>query len=331
MRANLLPLLACPLDRTDLDRSGSELHCAQGHRFPLVDGIPVLLDPAVVPNHGYLAETLAAAQRWRVGEPLGWEADAETAADGVDGWVQQEIVHTCGGLYTGLLGHLPRYPIPDWPWPTGEGIRLLDLGCNWGRWTIAAARAGHVVLGIDPSLRSLLAARRVAARLGVEADFVAADARALPLRSGAVARVFCYSVLQHFSREDLETTLREIARVLGTAGVAWVQMANRWGLRQRWAEWTQRRQAPGIFAVRRYAPRELLAIFEAAIGPSQLSVDGFFTLNAQSADLDLLPPRLRAVVLASDGLRRASERVPGLALLADSLWLTSRRRSGSSG
>ena len=40
------------------------------------------------------------------------------------------------------------------------GSRLLDLGSSWGRWSIAAARKGYSVVGLDPSLGAVLAARR---------------------------------------------------------------------------------------------------------------------------------------------------------------------------
>jgi hypothetical protein len=56
-----------------------------------------------------------------------------------------------------------------------------------------------------------------------------------------------------------------------------------------------------------------------AIGPISISADGFLTINPQTSDLDLLPPRSRAVVRVSEGLRRASERLPLLVHVADSV------------
>jgi len=322
----LLSALACPVDRAPLNLVGSELECPSGHRYAVIDGIPVLLAADRPANHHYLQESLEAVERWRRNEALGWEADAASADGEVDGWVQQEIVHTCGGLYTSLLGSLSRYPIPAWPLAPGRGESLLDLGCNWGRWAVAAARAGYRVTGIDPSLRSLQAARRVLDAFGLEADLVVADARCLPFAPNAFAVGFSYSVLQHFSREDLLVSLDELARVVSHH--SYVQMANRWGLRQRYAEWQQQRRGPGLFAVRRYAPSQLKELFEAHLGPSEFFADGYFTLNPQLADRDLLPLRHRAVVTFSELLRRASGTLPGVRWLADSLWISSRLRSG---
>src|SRR5258705_11882356 len=97
---------------------------------------------------------------------------------------------------------MPKDPNPEMPVEEGPGGTLVDIGCNWGRWTIAAARRGYRTIGVDPSLQALLAARAVCAQLGVEADFVIGDASHLPLRSASIDTAFSYSVIQHFSKPD---------------------------------------------------------------------------------------------------------------------------------
>jgi hypothetical protein len=47
--------------------------------------------------------------------------------------------------------------------------------------------------------------------------------------------------------------------------------------------------------------------------------DGFFTINPQVSDLDLLPARSRVVVRVSEVLRRASRHAPFLVQVADSV------------
>jgi SAM-dependent methyltransferase len=323
----LLRSLVCPIDRTPLTRERDTLRCEARHSYPVVEGVAVLLVPDADPTHGYSNETLEAVARWKRGEPLGWEEDRPDAGGGVDRWVQQEIGNTCGNLYWGLLGQLPRYPIPELRLPAGEGQRLLDVGCNWGRWTIAASRAGYAAVGIDPSLRALLAAKRVARQLDTPAQFVVADARHLPFADDCLDVVFSYSVLQHFAREAAEATLEEMERVLRLSGFCLVQMANRYGIWQLYGQLRQWRRPQGLFAVRRYSPGELLEMFERRIGPAQLDVDGFFTLNAQPADLDLLPRRYQLVVRASEALRKLSATLPGLRRVADSLYVHARPRS----
>ena len=56
--------------------------------------------------------------------------------------------------------------------------------------------------------------------------------------------------------------------------------------------------------MRYWTPTELKSVF-GRIGPTELSTDGFFTLNPQKRDLDLLPPRFRAIVQVSELLKRA--------------------------
>ena len=109
----------------------------------------------------------------------------------IDPLVAKYLVKTHGNLYRGV--HLTRYPIPAFPL-RGPG-RLLDIGSNWGRWTVAAARAGFTATGIDPKAKAIDAARRVAEQLGVEAEYVVGDARALPFEDGSFDAVHSYSVL----------------------------------------------------------------------------------------------------------------------------------------
>ena len=58
-----------------------------------------------------------------------------------------------------------------------------------------------------------------------------------------------------------------------------------------------------------------------------LSVDGFFSLNPQASDMYLMPWRYRAVLHASECLRKLSHTVPLLAKCADSLYISSRKDS----
>lgn len=54
--------------------------------------------------------------------------------------------------------------------------RVLDLGSNRGRWTIAAALAGFDAVGADPSLGAVRAARR----MDTSIDVAVVDARHIP-------------------------------------------------------------------------------------------------------------------------------------------------------
>ena len=273
--------------------------CSRGHEYPYVDGIPILVvDDEMEPTQpGYWASA-EQIEAVRASEPPAVEGN------GVDPYVADLILGTHGNLYKHLSRGLPRYPIPDFPpGPAGNGGLLLDIGCNWGRWTIAAAQAGYRPIGIDPSFEAIVAARRIARQLGVETQYVVADGRKLPFVDETFDVVFSYGVLQHFSKSDVEVSVAEIRRVVKRDGLTWVQMPNALGLLNA-VRLAQRGFREGDrFEVRYWRPGELRDVFE-SIGPTELITDGFFTLNPQKRDLDLLPPAFRAVVHVSETLKR---------------------------
>ncbi len=291
--------LACPRDRSRLEPSGETLVCEQGHEYPYVDGIPVMVvDDEISPTQPSYWSTPEDIERVRAAEPPPVEGDA------VDPYVAELILGTHGNLYKHLSAGLSRYPIPDFPLQHGSGDLLLDIGCNWGRWTIAAAKRGYSAIGIDPSFEAIVAARRIARQLGIDARYVVADGRRLPFANETFDVVFSYGVLQHFSKTDVAVSVDEIRRVVKPAGYSWVQMPNALGalnavrLAQRGFREGER------FEVRYWKPSELKRVF-GRIGPTELKTDGFFTLNPQKRDLDLLPRRFRAVVRVSEALKRA--------------------------
>ena len=316
-----LRLLACPRDQRPLIPSDAALTCSEGHRYPIIEGFPILLRDDVPHTHWAATLSLESA---RQGSALDdWAA--APPAEGVHPFVQEGIGGTGGNLYRSLIGRLPKYPIPDIPLEEGRGRTLVDIGCNWGRWTIAAARRGYRPLGIDPSLQALLAARAVCAQLGVEADFVIGEARHLPLRTASVDTAFSYSVIQHFSKPDAARAAEEIGRVLVPGGEAVVQMPNAFGLRCVIQQARRGFRKPEKFEVRYWSPSELRRTFARAIGPARLTVDGFFSLNAQPAEAELLPVHYRALVHASAALARIANNLPPLVNLADSLYVRAER------
>jgi 2-polyprenyl-3-methyl-5-hydroxy-6-metoxy-1,4-benzoquinol methylase len=234
----------------------------------------------------------------------------------VDEHVRASLIKTHGNLYRGA--RLTRYPIPAFPLPPGKGRTLLDLGCNWGRWTIAAARAGWRATGIDRGKKSVRAAKRVAEQLGIDADYVLGDVRELPFPNASFDAVFSYSVLQHLAKNEISTVVAEIRRVLRPGGIVWIEMPNARGPLNLVRQARRGFSAGAGQDVRYWTIPELRAKF-GAIGAVSIAADGFFTINPQVGDLDLLPASSRAVVRVSDALRRASTRAPILVQFADSV------------
>ncbi len=98
------------------------------------------------------------------------------------------------------------------------GKRALDVGCGGGILSEALVREGAIVTGVDPSEKSLAAAREHAGRSGLSIDYRRGTAEALA--SGGLGAgfdlVFAVDVLEHV--DDLDGTLDAISTVLAPGG-----------------------------------------------------------------------------------------------------------------
>lgn len=340
----LRTILRCPSDGAELAERSELLICPHGHEFGVVDGVPVMLTESDHETLWVRSASLAAAQGVRQGkrapgdpfvdtigctpevraqlrtELLAAERDGTPSA--VDPVASSLVLATNGLLYKRLVGKLTRAPIPILSLPPGAGRILLDVGCSWGRWSIAGAQRGYRPVGLDPSLGAVLAAKRLAARCGVQAAFVVGDATALPFTQGAFHVAFSYSVLQHFGAQALERSLREIRRVLREDGRVLVQMANALGIRSLYHQARRRFGKGEGFDVRYRTPRQLLATFNRIFGDVSLAADCFLGLGIQRTDRDLLPRANRLIVDASEALKALATRVPLIRYCADSVYLS---------
>lgn len=333
-------ILACPVDGLDLEEGEGYLKCEKGHAYPLVQGVPVLLRGDVEETIGLGTRSLSLACDWARGvredpffiESLGisdqekeqvrsFFASGETKIDPVISYL---VGATNGILYKNVIGQLDRIPLPDLRLPLGEGRRILDVGCSWGRWSMAAAAKDYRPVGVDPSLGAVLAAKRLAARLGLPFEGVVGDVRHLPLKRSVVDTTFSYSVLQHFSKPDARQAFEEIARVTRPGGTVKIQMASAVGVRSFQHIVRRRFRKPMKFDVRYWTPWDLVGAFRDAFGNAELEVDCYFGLGLQPSDIELYSPSMRSLVKLSEHLRQASRVVRPLAYVADSLYLSAR-------
>ncbi len=332
--------LVCPLDYQPLVFRDDALHCASGHRYPVVDGVPVMLIDRIEQTIDLAAASLRRARSQGIDqrapelhlESLGISDDEKLGVlalakqgSAIDPVVAHLVAATNGLMYRHLIGSLDRYPLPDLPLPDGNGRSLLDVGCSWGRWTLAAEGRGYQAVGIDPSLGAVMAARRVARQLGAGTRYLVADARYLPFAEGRFDCVYSYSVLQHLSKPNAADAVAEVGRVLVSGGTAKVQMPTTLGVRCLYHQVKRGFREGRGFEVRYWSLPELRRLFTQRAGASRIDVDCYFGIGLQRADQPLMTPRLKRILSASESLKRASRRFRPLAWVADSVFVEAAR------
>jgi SAM-dependent methyltransferase len=238
----------------------------------------------------------------------------------IDPVVAYLVAATNGLMYRHLIGVLERYPIPELPLPDGKDRRLLDVGCSWGRWSLAAASQGYEAVGIDPSLGAVMAARRVARQIGAPTRYVVGDARHLPFPAGVFDVIYSYSVIQHFSYTDAEQAAAEMGRVLRAGGIAKVQMPTKYGIRCLYHQARRGFRSPRRFEVRYRTLGQLRELFETRIGATRFEADCYFGIGLQRSDAALMNGPRTAVIAASEAVKSASHLIPALIRVADSVF-----------
>ena len=98
-----------------------------------------------------------------------------------------------------------------------SGKDILEFGCGAAQWSIALAKRGGRVVGIDLSERQLEHARRLVDAAGVEVRLVHASAEAVPLPDASFDIVFCDHGAMTFA--DPYRTVPEAARLLRPGGL----------------------------------------------------------------------------------------------------------------
>jgi hypothetical protein len=80
---------------------------------------------------------------------------------------------------------------------------------------------------------------------------------------------------------------------------------------------------PKDFEVRYWSLPALRDTFTESVGPTSLSVDGYFGLGIQKSDIDLMPLRYQLVIRASEILRAMSKKAQWMKYFADSIYVKS--------
>ncbi len=123
-----------------------------------------------------------------------------------------------------------------------RGLRVLDVGCGDGAYSIHAARLGARVTGLDISPAMLDAARHRADAAGVSIEWREGRAEALPFPAASFDIIMAVTVLCFVP--DAAAAVREMARVLQPGGILVIGELGRYSL------WAFARRIRGWFGDR---------------------------------------------------------------------------------
>src|SRR2546425_8387200 len=99
------------------------------------------------------------------------------------------------------------------------GQRILDIACGGGRHSLAMARRGVLVTGIDLGPAAIAAAQRRAHKAGLSAEFVQGDVRRLEYVATFDAVTFIFGCFTEMTSRDAAEVLRRISRSLRPDGM----------------------------------------------------------------------------------------------------------------
>jgi 2-polyprenyl-3-methyl-5-hydroxy-6-metoxy-1,4-benzoquinol methylase/GNAT superfamily N-acetyltransferase len=159
-------------------------------------------------------------------------------------WTRSELEEMLNASDRVVRMAYSRMPIPDgdqpWlrhaereaslAWDTcglRPGMSVLDLGCGAGRHSLALARRGAIVTGVDYVGGFVEAARAAAQRDALPARFIQEDARSLALDQSFDLAICLYDVVGSFASDaENDRILRTLHRQLKPGGHALISVMN---------------------------------------------------------------------------------------------------------
>ena len=358
----LINNLVCPISKLPLIRKKNYFLSNKGEIYPIINNIPIMIPLTKKPNHISAYKSLSLVKKFKNKKIENDQYFLETLSIGKlvletlsIGKLEKKLIYkkiedlnnnkesdlkkniaivsglvgaTNGIAYRASIGDLNELPIPILPQKIKQDLvkPILDIGCNWGRWSIACSNKKNIIIGIDPSLGAIIIASNLAKIYGVKFIGIVGDARFLPFKNNSVASIISYSVIQHFSRKDVNLAVGEINRVLKPKGFSAVQMPNKLGLRCLYHQIRRGFRDGKNFEVRYWSIRKLNEVFS-RIGKTNFITDCYLGIGLQDNDFKFMSFLGKIALIISKFLKSVPFINSGKFILSDSIWVLTKKNN----
>ena len=103
-----------------------------------------------------------------------------------------------------------------------KASKVLDVGCGYGNWAIALAKAGFDMTAVDISSEAIRIVDARAKQEGVNVTTIICPAQNIRLPKASYDAAICNSVLDHMSFTDTKRTVNNIKNMLKPSGIAYI-------------------------------------------------------------------------------------------------------------
>lgn len=240
--------------------------------------------------------------------------------------IQQQIAGTNGIQYIDRIGKMKDYPVYELPVNKVEDGIMLDIGCGWGRWLVAANKKGYIPIGIDLRLEFCKTSLETIKNNGINGYIIAADLKELPFKEGIFDLVWSFSVIQHTHKERLLNCLTHIERILKGGAFTKLEFPNKDGFRNK------RGRANSSFNlsddydswdVRYYSIDDYRNYFLKIFNDFNYTVHSFLGLGVLKEDLKYVSIKNKILCAISLAFTNLSKVIKPMGKVADSIYIES--------
>ena len=104
---------------------------------------------------------------------------------------------------------------------TQKNLKLLDIGSHRGGYSIAFARLGYKVTGLELNPGRIETAKKASLSHNLDIKFILADARNTPFKDNEFDVILLSNVIEHI--KDTKKLLKELKRILKPGGLLYIQ------------------------------------------------------------------------------------------------------------